>query len=683
MPADSRDGAPGELDVQLRLIDMLSATGAVLVRGGGMPQVLQAFCQALVDHLDAAFARVWVVHPGEDVLRLEASAGMYTHVDGRHGRIKIGELEIGQIAASGAPFLTNDVPNEAGIEDREWARREGMVSLAGHPLRAEDRVVGVLAMFSRRRLPELVIRVLAPLADTLAQYVAREFTAQALRESEELYRHVFVHSPDGLLMVEPESGIVTEANPAAVELYGGAGRRLAGLRLGADLHPEHAERVGSALTRAAQRGDAAVWAERTGPGGERAHLLLQMSRLSYGGAPRVLVVVRDQTQQVAARELLERRVGERTAEIASLLEIAGQVTRNADLSSILDVILERLGEVVEFDAGLFLVRRNASQVMLLAGYRGPRPPEDLTGREIEFGEDLSRPSDSDRMPPALRGLALLGSGSRAASWLVLPIRLADRLTGALVLARRGRSAFDQRSVGLAAAVATQAGIAIENDRLIGEAWRAAAVEERARLARDLHDAVSQSLSSVSLNARAALRALESGRSRNGVSEALARVLESADASIAELHALIMELWPETLGREGLIAAIRGLGAALESRSRVAVEYEMAGEPDLDAEAKHALYRIAQEALNNVLKHSGATRVKVGLRREGGDWQLTVADAGRGFAAEAVYVGRFGLESMRRRAESLGWRFELRSSPGSGTEVVVTTRRSPSRLGSRT
>jgi len=123
--------AEEELD---QLLELVSAVGDSLAKGGPLDAVLQASCQALVDHVGAAFARVWLLERDAGILRLHASAGQYTHLDGEHGRIPLGSLEIGFIAESGQPVLSNDVVHENRITDREWALREGMVSFAGHPL---------------------------------------------------------------------------------------------------------------------------------------------------------------------------------------------------------------------------------------------------------------------------------------------------------------------------------------------------------------------------------------------------------------------------------------------------------------------------------------------------------------------------------------------------------------------
>lgn len=160
---------------------MLRAVGAALARDGGTDAVLQACCQALVDELGAVFARIWTLGPGEATLHLRASAGMYTRLNGTFARVVVGELKIGQIASEQRPHMTNDVAGDPRIEDPEWARREGMVAFAGHPLVVDGRLVGVMALFARETLAASVLEELGSIAATIAQFIGREQAATAER----------------------------------------------------------------------------------------------------------------------------------------------------------------------------------------------------------------------------------------------------------------------------------------------------------------------------------------------------------------------------------------------------------------------------------------------------------------------------------------------------------------------
>jgi signal transduction histidine kinase len=116
------------------------------------------------------------------VLELKASAGLYTHLDGPHSRIKVGEFKIGRIASSRKPHLTNDVPHDPDVSDQEWARQEGLTAFAGYPLSVEGRLLGVLGMFARRTLPDEVTADLEPLANMIALYLDRRRVEEDLRQ---------------------------------------------------------------------------------------------------------------------------------------------------------------------------------------------------------------------------------------------------------------------------------------------------------------------------------------------------------------------------------------------------------------------------------------------------------------------------------------------------------------------
>lgn len=143
--------------------------------------ILQRCTEAMVRHLDAAFARIWTLGKNSSVLELRASAGMYTHLDGPHGRLILGTFEIGHIAQERKPLFTNEVIDDPLISDRAWAKREGIVALAGYPLVVEGRVVGVMAMFARRALTPGTLDMLASVADIIAQGIERKQAEAELR----------------------------------------------------------------------------------------------------------------------------------------------------------------------------------------------------------------------------------------------------------------------------------------------------------------------------------------------------------------------------------------------------------------------------------------------------------------------------------------------------------------------
>src|SRR5262245_38667232 len=178
-------------EANLKRVALLAdASAALAEHQAPLQSMLQKSAEALVRHLDAAFARIWTLNPKESLLELQASAGMYTHLNGRHSRVPVGELKIGLIAEERQPHLTNDVCNDPRISDQEWAREKGMVAFAGYPLLVEDRVVGVMAMFARHPLTEDTVEAIATVAAPIAQGIERKRAEEALRESEGRFRQL-------------------------------------------------------------------------------------------------------------------------------------------------------------------------------------------------------------------------------------------------------------------------------------------------------------------------------------------------------------------------------------------------------------------------------------------------------------------------------------------------------------
>ena len=139
-------------------------------------------------HLPAAFARIWTLNAATQTLELQASAGMYTHLDGAHARVPVGHFKIGLIAQEAKAHLTNDVLHDARISDPEWARREGMVAFAGYPLQVNGQVLGVMALFAKEALPNDTLEALASVAHLLSQGLERKRAEDALRESSERFQ---------------------------------------------------------------------------------------------------------------------------------------------------------------------------------------------------------------------------------------------------------------------------------------------------------------------------------------------------------------------------------------------------------------------------------------------------------------------------------------------------------------
>jgi signal transduction histidine kinase len=261
---------------------------------------------------------------------------------------------------------------------------------------------------------------------------------------------------------------------------------------------------------------------------------------------------------------------------------------------------------------------------------------------------------------------------RMSHFLGVPVKDGDKVLGIIFAANKATpksAGFTERDEEILSLFATHAAIAITNARLYERSRELSVLEERARLARELHDAVTQKLFSIRAHARAAAVLAGRGDCREAGTEIEAVGALGAEAH-AELRAIIDGLAPPDLTEAGLAESLRRY-AALAGRAHnvdVTVTAPVAT-PAFGHEVDAALYRVAQEALHNALRHSGATHVRVALTAKG----LEVADDGHGFAPESSLARGLGLASMRKRAAAVGGTLLVTSAPGSGTRVSLTVR----------
>ena len=208
-----------DLAERSRLAALTAEIGVVLTHGDAVQETLQRSAELAVRFLEAAFVRVWTLNDARDVLELQASAGMYTHLDGPHGRVPVGQFKIGRIAQEGEPHLTNRVLEDSWVGDPDWAKREGMVAFAGYPLIFQDHVIGVLAGFARQPLSEATFQAFELLADRVAQFIGRKRVEAALLDSQERVRLLLDSTAEAIYGIDLQ-GRCTLANRACLRLLG-------------------------------------------------------------------------------------------------------------------------------------------------------------------------------------------------------------------------------------------------------------------------------------------------------------------------------------------------------------------------------------------------------------------------------------------------------------------------------
>jgi two-component system, NarL family, sensor kinase len=251
----------------------------------------------------------------------------------------------------------------------------------------------------------------------------------------------------------------------------------------------------------------------------------------------------------------------------------------------------------------------------------------------------------------------------------IPLYFRDRPLGIMNVTSPSWRQLTREELRLLSTVANQVGIAIERARLAEESTRLARAEERARIAREIHDTLAQGLTAIALQIEGGLNQLERDppRARDRLEQALAL----SRASLEEARRSVLDLRTLPLAGKSLVEALGATGRAFTSETGIRVNVHADGDLRLPLRIEAELFRIAQEALTNVRRHAHATDVTIRVRERGQRVSLLVRDDGQGFDATAGHEGRYGLLGMRERARLLGGTLRIEGGAGRGTTVRVT------------
>jgi signal transduction histidine kinase len=376
----------------------------------------------------------------------------------------------------------------------------------------------------------------------------------------------------------------------------------------------------------------------------------------------------------------------RQRQLRAFTRAAARVTVGETLDDVLDHLAEEVQATTEAVAcGVVLVDPDTGAIQ--AGAAGDLPPHYaerleesralgaplLSLKAFETGEPQVGRHWMRTIRTDPRFAPILGDGDH--DWdtiVVAPIKARGRQLGVLTASYAPGVEPDDEDVAFLSAIGDQAAVAIENARLVAQIGESASLEERHRLARDLHDSISQAMFSLTLHTRAVqLAHSQHPPDRESVAQGIAELRELTQGVHAEMRALIFQLRPGALHDEGLVAAVTKQAAAVAARSGLAIE--VAG-PDerlpLPEAVEEELFRLVQEALNNVVKHAGAHQVRIEFRTTDGELTIRVADDGVGFDPGTPYPGHLGLTSMAERAARAGGRLRVDSRPSGPTVVEV-------------
>jgi signal transduction histidine kinase len=396
---------------------------------------------------------------------------------------------------------------------------------------------------------------------------------------------------------------------------------------------------------------------------------------------------------VASKLALGRRLDVRTHELSTLQDLSIGLSAKSGLHELVDEALGALEQTLDYSSASVWARdqeRHGSNVVLL-GYRSAdgdgTPSQDLRGQRLsranvqqylQIERDREPLIENDARQSLLSWLwSIVTDDARSSSlyratraWMALPLKFRDDVLGVLRVDHQAPGYFGPERARLLKAIGSQAALAIHHSELLAKEREVAVVAERNRIARDLHDAVSQTLFAANVLAGTLATTAEHG----GVADmagfrAQANTLaQLTQGALAEMRMLMFELRPDALMQGRLADLLQQVIGALRCRGDFNVEQRLASSDPLGGEARAQVYRIAQEALGNVARHSGASHVTVEWRVEAQRAVLRIADDGQGFDASVPRPGHFGLDNMRSRAADIGATLTVTSAPGEGSEV---------------
>ncbi len=716
----------------------LARVMARVTADAGSDGALGALARGLVDEFGVALARIWLHDPAADTIHQRAAAGLGGELPGSVISLATAEgSPIIRAIRTRQPVVIDPITSDSGFDNPEWVLGNGLRYYAGSPLFVGERLAGALAVFLRERPAAAVTQALEVVAQQAAlvlehariideshrlQTVAADLASA--RDTDALLEAIVTQTLEALggeacavwllneaadLRVAASRGLADGFETALItarRANQGAGVFEEIQRTGQPMFTR--DDIGAARTRNPAQAEALAAAGVVSalrlplfePGGAvqgMVALYHHHERLYSEGEIRLAQAFADQiavalhNARLAGQERRARDAAARQVErLAALARITEELIHSSDVEAMLQVVVSAAVRLCGAGVAVVALADPERTKMSVVAQDGPLQPAvsglprelplvepflsgGASGLAFAMGETVSVGDYATWGVVTEAQAGAIAAGVRAV--VAAPLRVGEQSVGVLWVGDATPNRFAGDDIQLVETLADQAALAIEHARLGRRGQEAAVLEERARLARDLHDSVTQSLFSLSMMAKAAHA--QHARKAPALGGTLERISTLSQQALTEMRALLFELRPSALAEEGLSGALDKLAASYRVRFDLPLRFEGGVDVRLDPDVETAMFRIVQEALNNAVKHAGAKSVDLWLEAVRGRLRASVEDDGAGFEVAALSAvpsdgrqGGMGLLSMRERAAAAGLALRIESTPGKGTTVTV-------------
>lgn len=710
---DDRKMAEQALTEQSRLAACSAKIAHILIQDRDLSEILQQCAATLVEALEAAFARIWVFVPESQILELKASAGLYTHLDGPHSRLRLGEYKIGRIAQARRPHLTNSVVGDPEVHDQAWAEQEGLIAFAGYPLILGDRLVGVIGIFARHALNDMALRTMGAVAEHIALGIVRKQFEATLRQQSELLSRlnalgqIFAAELNLDRLVQAITDSATELIGAEIGAYfydrvDETGESFTLYTLSGAPHSAFADFPmpratplfsptfhGTEIVRSGNIQQDPRYGQ-TGPhyGTPPGHLPVTsylavpviarngrtLGGLFFGHAqPNRFSERREQLivglaaqaaialdnarlyhAQQQAREHLEARVEARSAEL-----LASEARFHLLVNSVQDYAIYMLdpdGFVASWNTGAARIKGFAADEII-----GQHYSKFYTPAEVEAGHpvrNLALAREHGHFEA--EGWRVRKDGSRF--WANVVISPVHTATGELVgYAKVTRDLSERRQME------DELRQSREQLRELSRYLERARENERRAIAREIHDELGGTLTGLKMDVTRLRRHIDSAGQQK-----LEDYARAIDAAVESVRRIATQLRPAVLDDFGVLAAMEWQLRDFERRSGITCHWHcQLDKVALPDAAAVAAFRVFQESLTNIARHAGATEVHATCGLADKQLQIKIEDNGVGITLEQIQgTGSLGLVGMRERVSQHGGTITIGGQPGAGTTVSI-------------